>query len=245
MSRNQPVGRTENRLAMREGDRALRRQSSRAADELRAMRIRAGISQSAVAAAIGASRSAISRFEQGNPAISLRTRFRVAAVLGADLRMSAFEGSGALLRDAAQAPMLERILVSCDRRWRRTIEAAVPGPGRRSVDLRLDSARDIVLIEVETRIGGLEEHVRELHSKRQALVEALSPTAGPVRPIHVVLALPATRRHRSIVRDHPEIIKAAFPASSAAVLQALVDCGRAWPGDGILWISQGAASQPP
>ncbi len=208
------------------------------------MRVRAGISQSAVAAAVGASRSAISRFAQGNPAISLRTRFRIAAVLGADLRMSAFEGSGALIRDAAQARMLERLLRSCDRRWRRTIEAAVPGPGRRSVDLRLDSAGVIVLIEVETRIGGLEEQVRELHSKRQALIEAGSATAGSGRPIKVVLALPATRRHRTIVRDHPHTIEAAFPASSTALLQALGDSGQAWPGDGILWISQAPESRP-
>jgi len=242
MSIDEPAARTVNRIAMREGDRALRRQSTRVADELRAMRIRAGVSQSAVAAAVGVSRSVISRFEQGNPGISLRTRFQVAALLGADLRMSAFEGSGALLRDAAQAPMLERVIHACDRRWRKTIEAPIPGPGRRSVDLRLDSAGSIVLIEVETRIGGLEEHIRELHSKRQALTETETSRAGPGRPIHVVLALPATRRHRTIVRDHPHIIKAAFPAPSADLLRALGDVRDAWPGDGILWISQTSGS---
>lgn len=138
MSRYGQRDRTENRIAIREGERSLRRQSTRAAEDLRAMRIRAGVSQAAVAAAVGTSRSVISRLEQGNPAISLRTRFRVAALLGADLRLSAFEGSGALLRDAAQAPMLEKILLWCDRRWRKTLEAPVPGTGRRSVDLRLD-----------------------------------------------------------------------------------------------------------
>src|SRR5271154_38485 len=110
--------RPENRPAIRDADRALRRQSTRTAEELRTFRLRAGVSQAAVADAIGVSRSIVSRLEQGYPGIALRTRFRVAAVLGADLRMTAFEGSSALIRDAAQADIIEALLRARDRRWR-------------------------------------------------------------------------------------------------------------------------------
>lgn len=228
------MDRPQNRTAIREGERALRRQSTRVAEELRVLRLRSGASQAAIADAIGVSRSLISKLEQGNPGIALRTRFRVAAVLGADLRLTAFEGSGALIRDAQQAAIIDVLLQARDPRWRPTIEAAVPGPGRRSVDLRLDSPAHIVLIEVETHLSSLEEIIRELHAKRQAFQDA-SP--GEVaRPIHLVLVLPATRHHRSIVRDHPEVIRAAFPSPSISLSRALADSSRPWSGDGVLWI---------
>src|SRR6202142_1849335 len=104
--------RTENRIAMRNAERALGQESGRAADELRRMRLRTGVSQAAVAAAAGTTRSLVCRLEQGDPAVALRVRFRVAAVLGADLRLPAYEGSAALIRDSLQAPILERLLRS-------------------------------------------------------------------------------------------------------------------------------------
>ncbi|MGH2465859.1 MAG: helix-turn-helix transcriptional regulator, partial [Candidatus Limnocylindrales bacterium] len=219
---------------IREGERALRRQSIRVAEELRRLRLRAGVSQAAVAASVGTTRSLICRFEQGDPAVSLRTRFRVAAALGADLRLSAYEGSGALIRDSRQAAIVEYLLQIRDRQWRPTVEASVPGPGRRSIDLRLDDGEDSVLFEVETRLDSLEEIVRELHSKRSAFLEA--PGSGRRRRVHVVLVLPATRRHRAIIRAHPEIVRSAFPISSLALSRALAGAGEAWPGDGILWV---------
>ena len=228
------AARTENRIAIRDGERALRQQSSRAANELRTLRLRAGVSQAAVAAAVGASRSLMCRLEQGDPTVALRMRYRVAALLGADLRLTAFEGSGALIRDSVQAGIEERLLRIRDPGWRATLEAAVPGPGRRSVDIRLDSPTAIVLIEVETRLASLEEIVRELHAKRMAFLEA--PDGAAHRPVHVVLALPVTRRHHALVANHPEIIRTAFPAPSAAIRRALVSPPATWPGDGILWI---------
>lgn len=221
-----------NRKALGEAERRLRHQSTRAADELRSLRLRAGLSQAAVAREVGIARSVVSRLEAGDPGITLRTRFRVATVLGADLRVTAYAESGPLIRDAAQAAIIEDLLTGTDLRWRRTPEAAVPGPGRRSVDLRLDGPDAIVLLEVESHLGSLEEIIRELHSKQQALTDA--EPAGTPRPIYVVLCLPRTRHHVSIVRAHPRTIAAAFPASSADLLAALSDCSIPWPGDGLL-----------
>jgi transcriptional regulator with XRE-family HTH domain len=206
----------------------------RLAEELRVLRLRSGVSQAAIADSIGVSRSLISKLEQGHPGIALRTRFHAAAVLGADLRLTAFEGAGALIRDARQAGIVDGLLRARDPRWKPTVEAAVPGPGRRSVDLRLDNPTCIVLIEVETRLNSLEEIIRELHAKRQAFHDAAPGTA--TKPIYVVLALPVTRHHHAIVRAHPDLIRAAFPATSIQISRALADASRAWPGDGVLWI---------
>lgn len=223
-----------NRKALGEAECSLRRQSTRAADELRSLRLRAGLSQAAVAREIGVARSVVTRLEAGDPGITLRTRFRIATALGAELRLNVYAGSGPLIRDAAQAGIIETILAKADARWPQTVEAAVPGPGSRSVDLRLTAPGAIVLIEVESRVGSLEEIVRELHSKREAVARADS---GDSPPIHVVLGLPRTRHHESIVKTHPRTIAAAFPAGSTAIEAALRDVSLPWPGDGILWIS--------
>jgi transcriptional regulator with XRE-family HTH domain len=231
-----------NRKALGEAERSLRRQSTRAADELRSLRLRAGLSQAEVAREIGVARSVVTRFEAGDPGITLRTRFRVSTALGAELRLNVYAGSGALIRDAAQAGIIESILAGADVRWRRTVEATVPGPGNRSVDLRLIGPYAIVLIEVESRLGSLEEIVRELHSKREA-VAAANPRDGP--PIHVVLCMPRTRHHESIVSAHPRTIAAAFPASSSAIEAAIRDMSIPWPGDGILRIRRPARPRAP
>ena len=227
-----------NRLAAREADRELRRQSLRAAEELRALRIRTGMSQADVAREIGVTRSVISKLELGFPGTTLRTRFRMATLLGADLHLNVYAGSAPLIRDLVQAPFIEQMLADADPRWGRTIEAAVPGPGRRSVDLRLDGPRAIVLIEVETRVGSLEEIIRELHSKREALEGARAPAAPANKPVHVVLGLPRTRHHAAIVRDLPRTIAAAFPAPSVELEAAIRDTSKPWPGDGLLWITR-------
>ncbi len=225
-----------NRIITRDADRDLRRQSSRTAEELRALRLRAGVSQAAIAREIGVTRSVISKLELGYPGTTLRTRFRVARLLGADLRLNIYSGSGPVIRDSAQAGIIEDLLASADRRRKPTLEAAIPGPGRRSVDLRLDGSTDVVLIEVESHLGSIEEAIRELHSKRQAVHEA-EATVGRSRPVHVVLCLPTTRHHAAILRAHPRTIAAAFPATSAQLHLALGDAAKPWPGDGLLLVA--------
>ena len=226
---------TTNRLAIREGDRQARRQSTRLGDELHELRRRAGLTQAAIGRALGVDRTVISRLERGDPRVGIRVRFGVAAVLGADLRMTAYANSGPLIRDAAQARIVEWILAVIDRRWRRTVEAAIPGLDRRSIDLRLDGPSRTVLCEVETRVGSLEEIIRELHAKRDALRGSLGSGPRADLPIHAVLVLPRTRHHQAILREHPRTIQAAFPMRPDAVAAALEDVAAPWSGDGILW----------
>jgi DNA-binding XRE family transcriptional regulator len=221
--------------AIRAGDRELRRTAQRFADDFRELRLRVGVTQSTVAASIGVNRSVICRLERGDEGISLEIRARACACLGADFRLQLYPERTPILFDAAHARMIERLLAACDKTWRATLEASLPGPGRRSVDVRLERSHDVVLIEVETRLRRFEEILRELHGKRATVSDA-----DPGRRVHVVLALPPTRHHQLLVRRHPDAIRSGFPAPPAILSRALGSSEGAWPGDGILWVAAGA-----
>jgi transcriptional regulator with XRE-family HTH domain len=234
---------TVSRTAVHEGDRQLRRTCARFGEEFREIRLRAGVSQSAVARAVGVARSVICRIEQGDPTVSPRTRARAAAALGATFRLAIFPEDAPLIHDAAHAKLVERVLALRHPRWRATLESPVPEPGRRSTDIRLDHGRDIVLTEIESRIRALEGIIRECAEKRAAVASA----DDPIRRTHVMLVLPPTRHHRELVAAHPRIVAAAFPADSRDLAIALADSETPWPGDGILWLAStrdGTASRP-
>jgi len=221
--------------AIRTGDRELRWTARRFADDFRELRLRVGVTQAAVAASIGVNRSVICRLERGSEAVSLEIRARACACLGADFRLQLYPERAPILFDAAHARIVERVLAACHKTWRPTVEASLPGPGRRSVDVRLERSDNVVLIEVETRLRRFEEILRELHSKRAAVIDSV-----PRRQVHVVLALPPTRHHQLLVRAHPDSVRVGFPAPPALLSRALASSDEAWPGDGILWVAGGA-----
>jgi transcriptional regulator with XRE-family HTH domain len=225
------------RLAVNDGDRQLRRTCARFGEEIREIRLRTGISQAALARAIGVSRSVICRMEQGDPNVSARIRARAVSALGGDFRIAVYPGGAPLIHDAAHAGIVEAVLSLCDPTWRPTVESPVPGPGRRSTDLRLDRGHDVVLIEVETHVRALEAIIREGAEKRAAVAE----TAIAGLRIHVVLALPPSRHHRTLVRAHPGIIAVVFPADHEALARALTAPDVEWPGSGILWMARHGA----
>jgi transcriptional regulator with XRE-family HTH domain len=219
------------RSAIHEGDRELRRAATRFGEDFREMRLQAGVSQAAVARAIGVARSVICRMEAGDVEVAAYIRSRAAAVLGAQFRFGLYADGPALIRDAAQAAIVERLLAMRHRRWSATVEAPVPGPGQRSTDVRLEAHEDLVLTEVETHIRALEGIVRECHDKRTAVAAGM-----PGKRVHVLLILPPSPHHRALVRSHPETIRAAFPVSSTEIERALTSVQLPWPGDGILWL---------
>ncbi len=114
--------------------------------------------------------------------------------------------------------------IHCTRRTNETVEAG------------LERGGDIVLIEVETRVRALETILRSIAEKREAW------SASPVmaergRAIHVVLALPRTRHHQALVREHPGVVRAAFPAAAVDLTRALKRPDLPWPGDGHRWVA--------
>lgn len=225
------------RTAINEGDRQLRRAAIRFGEEFRLIRLRTGVSQAAVARAIGVDRATICRMEAGRPTVADRTRARAAAVLGADLRLGIYPDTAPLIHDAAHARLVEVLLRLRHPSWQARVEAPVPGPGRRSTDLRVDREDQVVLFEVETHVHALEAIIREGEDKRSAVAAG---AAAPAQRVHVILVLPPTRHHRTLAAAHPGTIKAAFPASTADIKRALTSADVPWPGDGILWLGAGA-----
>jgi transcriptional regulator with XRE-family HTH domain len=220
------------------------------------IRLRTGVSQAAVARAIGVDRASICRIEAGDPTVSDRIRARAAAVLGADFRLGIYPDAAPLIHDAAHARIVEALVRMRHPSWRARVEAPVPGPGRRSTDLRLDRGLETVLFEVETHVHALEAIIRECHEKRSAVAADAASVATAVtaadtdlvagassgRRVHAMLVLPRTRHHRALVMAHPGTITAAFPASAADARRALTSVDVPWPGDGILWL--GARIRP-
>lgn len=230
------------RTATNEGDRALRRTGQRFGEDFRELRLRFGATQAAVARAIGVSRSVICHLEAGDEDVGPRIRARASAVLGATFKMALYADAEPMIRDAAHARLIETLLRLCHPGWHATIEAPVPnalgGPARRSTDVRIDGARQIVLFEAESRIQRWEELARESHDK-QAAVQA-SAEAGV--QVHAVLVLPPTHRNRAVIRSLAATVQAAFPVPDRILCDALTNQPGAWPGNGILWLS---ASRPP
>ena len=223
---------TLRREAIHDGDRQLRRVATRFGEDFRELRLRFSVAQAAIARAIGVDRSVIARIERGDPAVSNRIRARACAVPGADFRLALYPERAPLIYDAAHSRIVERLLARRHRRWRATVEAPVPGRGRRSSDVRLAAGGDLVLFEIESRARRAEQLVRELHAKREAVEVAVG---GRLR-VHVVLVLPPTRHHQAFVRELPATIRAAFPVGSADLRRALESPEAPWPGDGILWV---------
>lgn len=222
------------RDAIYQGDREMRWTLRRFGDDFRELRTRHGVTQAAVARAVGVNRSVICKLEQGQEGVSIHVRARASACLGADFRIQLYPERAPLLFDAAHARMVERLLARRHRSWRATVEAPVPGPGRRSVDVQLERSGQVVLVEVETRVRRLEEVIRALHAKRAAVASS----AGG-RPVHVVLAVPPTRHHQTLMRTNVETLRVAFPVPSTALSASLSSSAGAWPGDGLLWIAAG------
>ena len=227
------------RTAIHEGDRQLRRTATRFGEESRLIRLRTGVSQAAVARAIGVDRATICRMEAGDPTVADRIRARAAAVLGADFRLGLYPDAAPLIHDAAHARLVEALLRLRHPSWRAKVEAPVPGTGRRSTDLRLDRGDATILFEVETHVHALEAIIREGEDKRSAVAAAVAAGAATGRRVHVILVLPPTRHHRTLVAAHPGTIKSAFPASTADIRRALTSADVPWPGDGLLWLGAG------
>jgi len=227
------------RAVIHEADRQLRRTALRFGEEFRALRLRARLTQAAVARVIGVDRSVICRMEAGDPSVGDTIRARAAVAIGAEFRLAVYPGATPALHDAAQARIVEALLAARHPRWAATVEAPIPGPGRRSGDVLLDDGLDAVLTEVEMRVDRWEEVVREGHAKREALRAVL-----PTRRVWFALVVPDTRHHRAILAAHPEMIRAAFPADPFVATAALTGPEQRWPGDALILVTRHGALLP-
>ncbi|MEP6469248.1 MAG: helix-turn-helix transcriptional regulator [Chloroflexota bacterium] len=192
-------------LGTRRGERLVRE----FADEVREARHAAGLSQDAVARAIGVSKATIGRLERSaRPRPDMILAARVARVVGLDLTMKCYPAAGRL-RDAAHLKLLERFTGRLHPGIGRKFEAPVRPDDQRAWDLLLQIGEQLVGVAAETRI-------RDLHALLRREFRKLED--GSVQRLLVVAA--ATHANREAVRE-TEILKAALPLGAREALLAL------------------------
>ena len=201
-------------------------------EDLRRLRLDAGVSLRTLAELVGVDPSHLARIEKGFSQSSLDLLERSAVALGADLSVRLFGGTGPRVHDRFQAPMLEAFIKMLHPRWTRELEVAA-ARGRGFVDLvladRLTPA--VVAVESQSEIRRFEQQVRWAAEKSDSLAER--PEG---RPVSRLLLLRSTVATRELARTYAESFQAAYPARTADALEALTSGAKAWPGAGIVWV---------
>jgi transcriptional regulator with XRE-family HTH domain len=194
-------------LGMRRGERLVRE----FAEEVRAARLMSGLSQRSVGAAIGLSKSAVSRIELGRPPpVDLVTAARVARIVGLDLSVRCFPAAGQL-RDVAHVRLIDRFLAQLPSSLTRRLESPVrlPGDGR---------AWDVLLLAEGGRIGvAAETRLRDL----QALLRREQAKARDDQVNLLLLVVANTRANRRALHEAAPLLATEVPLTTRQVMAAL------------------------
>jgi transcriptional regulator with XRE-family HTH domain len=200
-------------------------------EDLRRLRLEAGVSLTALAAIVGVDPSHLARIEKGAAQPGLDLLERIAVALGADVSIRLFAGTGPRIHDRFQAPMLEALIKVLHPRWIRELEVGI-GRGRGFVDLVLADQLTpaVVATEAQSEIRRFKQQLRWAAEKAEALGERY-----PGRPISRLLLLRSTIATRELARAYAASFRAAYPARTVDVLDALTAGTGPWPGAGIVW----------
>lgn len=213
--------------------------------DLRQTREDQGTTATAIARAAGIDRAHLTRIETGDSAASLTVLNRIAKALGADISVRLYPGTGPRLRDHVQAAITEALLKTAHGRWRRNVEVAVRRPVRGVIDVVLDDEDTIVATEVHSEIRRLEQQIRWMREKAEAIPSSELfglQAAESSRPVSRLLVLRSTATTRDLARRYGETLRAAYPAPTRDAHVALT--GNAdWPGPAIIWaaVDRGSA----
>lgn len=182
-------------------------------DELRTARLILGTTQLAVGAAIGVSASEISRRELGRSRRLTGEKLALhAAAVGLKLWVKLFPVGGGV-RDQAQARYVAALIARVGRRWRVTLEAAIPLAGDlRAVDVLLVAGAIRIAVEVITRLGDVQAQVRAAQLKARDI--------GATRLILLVADTHANSRAMATSRS---MLIAAFDLDARRVLAELAE----------------------
>ncbi len=180
-------------------------------DQLREVRLAAGLSQAAVGRALGCSASTVSRIERGAwPNVGLAALARQAGVLGHVLRATMYP-VGTAIRDAGQIRLLNRLAHQIPTPpWRWAVEVPVGPDDLRAFDAVAASASGRIGFDAWTRIRDVQAQARG--SMRKAV-------DGHVD--RLVLVLADTQHNRAAVAEAGEALRRSFPATTRQVLAAL------------------------
>jgi transcriptional regulator with XRE-family HTH domain len=203
---------------------------ARFARELLAARAVSGLTQTKLALRAGVTQALISQIENGRTVPSLQVMRRIAAAAGHDLVLRLYPADGVRLRDSGQLRVADAIRAAASSVWRVQLEVPVgAAPDRRAVDMLLEGPPGWIVVEVERALLDLQAQLRAAQLKRLAMAERTG------RPVHLVIAVPDTRRNRATVLSHQSLLVAALPVPSKTIWGCLRS-GLEVTGDGLLWV---------
>ena len=225
---------------VRETARRMRRFDLQAGEDMRRLRLDAGVSLTELDRIVGVHRSHIARIETGTARPSIEVLTAIGVALGADLSLRYFPGSGPRVHDRFQAPMVEALLRSLDRRWSPEPEVPVTQPSRGVIDLVLTDRTGLVVLAAEgqSELRRLEQQIRWCMEKADGLGTRLAERGANETPhdISRLLVLRSTTATREITRQYERTLATAYPAKSHDVFAALTTPAAPWPGPGIIWV---------
>lgn len=196
--------------------------STRLLGDVRQVRTLANLSVRAVAEQLGWSHTRYIRFEGGRAAATVRELAAVGAVLGLELS-AGFHPDGETIRDVGQQALAARFRAVLSPLWRVTAEVLLPNLGdRRSWDLLLRLAAQLVGVELETRVRDVQWLTRRMRERER--------DGGAD---HILLVLSASAHNRRVLPELLEALGPEFATSPRAVLKALRE-GRPIPGSAVI-----------
>ena len=222
-----------------ESDRRVRRFWVHAGDEIRSLRLDAGVTLTELAAVTDIDRSHLRRIEAGAASASVEALVTIGVALGADLSARYFAGSGPRLVDRFQAPMMEGFLGQLHARWLSRPEIRVATPVRGVVDLTLIDrlAALAVASEFQSEFRRLELQIRRNSDKADGLAARLAEEPGThSMTVSRLLVVRSTTNTREVARHYEATLAAAYPAKVHDVLSALTTASAPWPGPGLVWM---------
>lgn len=208
--------------------------------ELRRLRLDAGLSLRDVAAAARITPSHLSAIERGLSEASLATLVAIGHVLGANVSVRLFPGTGPRIRDRFQALIVEALMRTAHPAWKRMAEVPVRRPARGVIDVVFARPREVIVAtEVQSEVRRLEQELRWGRDKAESLPSAASWTmlSGGAERIRVerLLVLRNTQANRAVAKAFAETLRGAYPAAARDAYRALGDPTAAFPGSAILW----------
>lgn len=172
--------------------------------------------------------------ERGHPGASLSTLCAIGEAVGIDLVVRAYPGAPPSLRDTGQLELARAIVDQAHASWQSEIELMV-GPHGRAIDLAGFGPTEILAMEIERMVVDFQAQYRRANEKREML------SARHQRPVRLVLVIEDTRRNRTAIAPHLDLITQVLPAGSREVLRAL-RLGHPLGRDGVMWLRRSKPS---
>jgi transcriptional regulator with XRE-family HTH domain len=207
-------------------------------EDLRRLRLDAGVSLAELARASGVDDTYLGRIEEGAVRPSIDAYAKVAVTLGADLATRLYPNTGPLIRDRHQARIGEALVQILHPRWRPYLEVAVRHPARGWIDVVLHAERErtLVAVEIQSELQRLEQLIRWNALKAESVPSWEGYThLGVVVTQSRLLLVRSTRATRQVGREFARQLASAYPAHPADAIAALT--GNApWPESALVWI---------